>query len=44
MAKPTLFFTLRRKWHVGGFEVIRVTTAAEMAAMPAETDTATVRM
>lgn len=26
MAKPTLFYTLRRAWHVGGFEVIRVTT------------------
>ena len=24
--KPALFYTLRRKWHVGGFEVIRVTT------------------
>lgn len=27
MTKPTLFYTLRRAWHVGGFEVIRVTTA-----------------
>lgn len=26
MTKPALFYTLRRKWHVGGFEVIRVTT------------------
>lgn len=27
MAKPALFYTLRRKWHVGGFDVVRVTTA-----------------
>lgn len=26
MTKPALFYTLRRKWHVGGFEVVRVTT------------------
>lgn len=26
MAKPTLYFTLVRCWHVGGFKVMRVTT------------------
>lgn len=26
MSRPVLFYTLVRKWHVGGYEVMRVTT------------------